>query len=159
MEGRLPREYASEATIIPGARPLLDSLIALPAPWAVVTSGTQPLVTGWLKVLSLAMPEHLISAESVENGKPDPTCYRMGQEKLGLSGPPERELLVFEDAPAGIKAGKDAGCKVLAVVTSHTEEQVRAAGPDWIVKDLESVRLVGKEGGKYVIEISNALAC
>ena len=158
MEGRLPKEHAAAATIIPGARPLLDSLIALPAPWAVVTSGTEPLVTGWLGVLGLAMPEHLVTAESVQNGKPDPTCYRMGREKLGLQDP-DRELLVFEDAPAGIRAGKDAGCKVLGLATSHTEEQVRAAGPDWIVKDLESVKVVGKEGGRIIIEISNALAC
>jgi glycerol 3-phosphatase-1 len=44
------------------------------------------------------------------------------------------------------------------LVTSHTVEQVVAAGPDWVVKDLESVSVVGMEGGKVTIEISNALA-
>lgn len=80
----------------------------------------------------------------------------MGLEKLNLQDS-AGQVLVLEDAPAGIKAGKAAGCKVIGLVTSHTVEQVVAAGPDWVVKDLESVRVVGREGGRVTIEISNAL--
>lgn len=156
MEGRLPIEHSTEATEVPGARSLIDTLIQNNSPWAIVTSGTIPLVTGWLKVLSLAIPEHLVTAESVQNGKPDPTCYLIGREKLGLQAE-GKELVVFEDAPAGIKAGKAAGCKVIGLVTSHTAEQVVAAGPDWVVEDLNSVKVVGQEGGRVVLEISNAL--
>ncbi len=65
---------------------------------------------------------------------------------------------MLEDAPAGIRAGKAAGCKVLAVVTSHSAEQVLAAGPDWVVRDLDSVRVVGvEEGGRVVLEVRDAL--
>ncbi|KAH7328786.1 HAD-like domain-containing protein [Stachybotrys elegans] len=156
MEGRLPKNYGDDAVEIPGARSLLDDLIARHAPWAIVTSGTTPLVTGWLRVLKLAVPEHLVTAESVQNGKPDPTCYLMGREKLGLQDA-SKQVLVLEDSPAGIKAGKAAGCKVLGLVTSHTAEQVLAAGPDWVVKDLESVKVVEQADGKVTIEISNAL--
>jgi len=127
--------------------------MALSSPWAVVTSGTKPLVSGWLNVLKFAMPEHLVTAESVENGKPDPACYLM---KLGLQDA-AGDVLVLEDAPAGIRAGKAAGCKVIGLVTSHTVEQVVSAKPDWVVKDLESVRVVGQADGKVTIEISNAL--
>jgi len=150
MESLLPKNYGSDAVEIPGARSLLDSLTSSGIPWTIVTSGTNPLVTGWLNVLKLPIPVHLVVAEDVEVGKPDPTCYLMGKDKLGLKG--EDDVLVLEDSPAGIKAGKDAGCKVLGVVTSHTVEQVVAAGPDWIVKDLSSVKVV--DG---MIEISNAL--
>ena len=66
-------------------------------------------------------------------------------------------MLVLEDSPAGIRAGKEAGCKVLAVVTSHTVEQVLSAEPDWVVRDLASVRLVEVEGGRVVLEIRDAL--
>jgi glycerol 3-phosphatase-1 len=66
-------------------------------------------------------------------------------------------VLVLEDSPAGIRAGKEAGCKVLAVVTSHTVEQVLSAEPDWVVRDLASVRLVKVEGGRVVLEIRDAL--
>ncbi|KAF7555633.1 hypothetical protein G7046_g6493 [Stylonectria norvegica] len=156
MEGRLPLLYGSEAVEIPGARAVLDSLISQAAPWAIVTSGTVPLVQGWLKVLSLPIPEHLITAESVQDGKPDPSCYLLGRERLELQGP-DKQVLVLEDSPAGIRSGKAAGCKVLGLVTSHTVEQVVGAEPDWVVKDLESVRVVRNEGGKVTIEISNAL--
>ncbi|KAI6785576.1 2-deoxyglucose-6-phosphate phosphatase [Emericellopsis cladophorae] len=158
MEGRLPREHASSATEIPGARSLIDKLISLAFPWTIVTSGTRPLVTGWLSVLSLAIPEHIVTAEDVPVGKPDPECYLLGKKKLGIQDE-GKDILVLEDAPAGIKAGKAAGCKVIGLVTSHTADQVAAAGPDWIVKDLESVKVVGVEGGKITIEISNALKC
>jgi len=50
--------------------------------------------------------------------KPDPSCYLMGLGRIGLAGPNENEnVLVVEDSPAGIKAGKAAGCKVLGLVT------------------------------------------
>lgn len=41
---------------------------------------------------------------------------------------------------------------------SHTAEQVKAAEPDWIVKDLDSVRIVGVEEGLVTLEFSNGLA-
>ena len=156
MEGLLPKLHGGDAVEIPGARALLDDLIAAEAPWAIVTSGTVPLVTGWLDVLKLPHPEILVSAESVENGKPDPACYNLGREKLGLARDGGSEILVLEDSPAGIKSGKAAGCKVLGLVTSHTVEQVVAAGPDWVVRDLRSVKMIGREGKGVTLQISDA---
>jgi glycerol 3-phosphatase-1 len=121
-----------------------------------VTSGSLPLVTGWLERLGLPTPELLFSAESVGFGKPDPQCYLLGRERLGLEGA-GYEVLVLEDSPAGIRSGKAAGCKVLGVGTSHTVEQVAGAGPDWIVKDLESVRVVEAKDGVVTLEFSDAL--
>lgn len=118
MEGLIPLHYGSDAVEIPGARSLLSSLSDFSSPWAIVTSGTSPLVTGWLSILKLPRPEHLVVAEDVENGKPDPGGYLMGLKKLGLEGK-AADVLVLEDSPAGIKAGKAAGCKVLGVVTSQ----------------------------------------
>ncbi|KAF5632373.1 glycerol 3-phosphatase 1 [Fusarium sp. NRRL 25303] len=158
MEGRLPKYHGHEAVEIPGARSMLEALIARSSPWAIVTSGTVPLVTGWLRARDLPTPpsNHLVTAESVENGKPDPACYRLGRERLGLQAE-DAQVLVLEDSPAGIRAGKAAGCKVLGLVTSHTVEQVIAAEPDWVVRDLSSVKVLRSEGGKVTIEISNAL--
>lgn len=118
MESLIPLRYGSSAVEIPGARSLLSSLTTLASPWAIVTSGTMPLVTGWLTILKLPRPEHLVAAEDVENGKPDPGGYLMGLKKLGLEGS-AADVLVLEDSPAGIRAGKAAGCRVLGVVTSQ----------------------------------------
>ncbi|KAJ1333946.1 glycerol-1-phosphatase [Microdochium nivale] len=157
MEGLLPKFHGEDATEIPGARALLDQLIEAKAPWAIVTSGTVPLVTGWLDRLELPQPDILVTAESVENGKPDPACYVLGLSKLNLDKTFSSDVLVLEDSPAGIASGKAAGCKVIGLVTSHTLDQVVAAGPDWIVEDLRSVTMVGCASGSVTLQISNAL--
>lgn len=156
MEGLLPKLYGDDAVEIPGARSLLKEVGDRNILWAIVTSGTLPLVTGWLKRLELPTPEHLVTAESVQNGKPDPACYLLGRERISVEGD-DKSVLVLEDAPAGIKAGKAAGCKVLGLVTSHTVEQVKSAQPDWIVKDLESVKVVDYKDGLVTLEFSNGL--
>lgn len=136
---------------------MLGSLEEAGAKWAIVTSGTRPLATGWLDVMKLAHPRHLVVAEDVKAGKPDPESYLLGKDRLQLGV--AMKVLVIEDAPAGIRAGKNAGCKVLGVATTHSIVQLKTAGADWIVRDLRSVKLVGihPENGDSIIEISNAL--
>jgi glycerol-1-phosphatase len=151
----IPREYGHDAVEIPGARKLLQSLDDVNAPWAVVTSGTKPLVGGWVDVLKLAHPKTIVTAEDVENGKPDPACYLLGRQRLRL--PETSIMVVFEDAPSGVRAGKAAGFQVVGLATTHTAEQVKDAGADWIVKDLSSVSLKSFEGSKIQIELRNAL--
>jgi glycerol 3-phosphatase-1 len=140
-EGNVPKVYGSDGKEIPGAKHLLGCLVAGGAPWGIVTSGTRPLVTGWLDVLGIPVPANIVTAEDVVNGKPDPACYLLGKEKIGL-GDSSGEILVFEDAPAGIKAGKAAGCKVIGVLSSHTKEEIIEAGADWVVADLTHVRVI-----------------
>lgn len=168
MEGLIPKEYGSDAKEIPGSRILLDQLEAARAPWAIVTSGTRPLVSGWLDVMKLAHPKNLVVAEDVLQGKPDPTCYLKGAGKLGLVNPDDENktqrrkstnILVLEDAPAGVRAGKAAGFQVVGLATTHTVKQLIDAGADWIVQDMRSVRFKGYESssGEVRIEIADAL--
>jgi glycerol 3-phosphatase-1 len=119
----------------------------------------------WLDVLSLPEPKHLVTAESVTEGKPAPDCYILGLENLNLHDS-KGSVVVLEDSPAGIRAGKEAGCKVCAVVTSHTIDQIISAKPDWIVQDLSSLRVRDDGPGvdpsnrsalKTTLEIHNGL--
>lgn len=64
--------------------------------------------------------------------------------------------MVLEDAPAGIRAGKAAGFKVIALATTHSIEKIRGAGADWVVEDLRSVSVKGVVDGKVQIEIRDA---
>lgn len=157
MEGSLPRKYGNDAVEIPGARDLLDSLEAAGARWTIVTSGTRPLVEGWLDVMKLALPEHLVSAEEVSNGKPDPEGYLLGLKRLNL--PAGSTAVVFEDAPAGVRAGKAAGFKVIGLATTHAVHQLEDAGADWIIQDLRSISLKGvdRKTGEVSLEIADAL--
>ena len=153
IEGLIPREFGQDATEVSGARQFLDSLDRVKAPWAVVTSGTRALIEGWIEMIKLAQPKHMIVAEDVQNGKPDPSCYLLGRSRLGLDH--TSNILVVEDAPSGIKAGKAAGFKVVALVTTHSLEQVRDAGADWIVRDLRDLAVKKYEKGVVEIEIVN----
>lgn len=157
IEGLIPKQFGLDAVEVPGARNLLASLEAAKAPWAIVTSGTRPLVTGWLDVMKLAHPRHLVVAEDVKEGKPDPECYHLGREKLDLSA--DTRVLVVEDSPAGIRAGKAASCSVVGLATTHSIAQLIDQRPDWIVKDLQSVRVVNRNAdtGEVEMEISNSL--
>lgn len=163
-ESLLPQKYGADAHEIPGSRALLDTLDTHHVPWIIVTSGTRPLVTGWLDVMSLAHPSNMVTAEDVENGKPDPACYKLGRQRLNLPQKDATEeggsmFIVFEDAPAGVRSGKAAGFRVVGLATTHSVEQLREAGADWIVRDMRSVTLKGWSEGSGVgeMEIRDAL--
>ena len=140
MESLVPREFGGDAVEVPGARSLLTELSEADAPWAIVTSGTRPLLHGWLSRLNLVEPQRCVVADDVAIGKPDPACYQLGKTKLGLGE--QAKVLVVEDAPAGIRAGKAAGCQVVAVTTTHTVAQVIEAGADWVIENLQSLRMI-----------------
>lgn len=114
-------------------------------------------MTGWLEVLKLTQPRHLVVAEDVERGKPDPDCYLLGRSKLGL--PAIAAVLVVEDAPAGVRAGKAAACKVIGLATTHDVKLIKEAGADWIVRDLTSVRFKrwDEQTREVELEVYNAL--
>ena len=114
--------------------------------WAIVTSCTRDLAEVRIKAAGVPRPAVIITSTDVTNGKPHPEPYLKGAEKLGLRGD---ECVVIEDAPAGIRAGKAAGAKVIAVKTTMTEKELRQADPDWVVEDYSQVEVV-REGAEVV---------
>jgi sugar-phosphatase len=132
------REIADVEGVIPlpGAMELLQ---ALPLErWAIVTSCTRPLAGVRMRAAGLPQPKHLVTASDVLRGKPDPEPYLKGAQVLGV---PEAECVVIEDAPAGIRAGKAAGARVLALRTTASDAELREAGADWIVDDCSEIFL------------------
>jgi len=120
---------------LPGALSLLESLPA--DRWAIATSGTRPLAQLRIRTAGLPAPKHLITAGDVQRGKPEPEPYRKAAASLGLR---PQDCLVIEDAPAGIRAGKSAGARVLALRTTATDAELSSAGADWIVDNLAAVK-------------------
>jgi mannitol-1-/sugar-/sorbitol-6-phosphatase len=119
---------------LPGARELLA---ALPRDrWTIVTSCTRPLAEVRLRAAGLPIPERLLTSDDVNNGKPDPEPYLKGAALLGI---PAKDCVVVEDAPAGIRAGKAAGARVIACRTTASEPELEGAGADWIVDNCKSI--------------------
>lgn len=59
----------------------------------------------------------VVTAEEVTRSKPDPACYRLAVERLGL---PAQVCLAVEDTPYGLQAARGAGCQTLGVAQTHT---------------------------------------
>ena len=92
-------------------------LASLPADrWAIVTSSPRRLALRRLAAAGLPMPAVLVTAEDVARGKPAPDCFLLAAERLGQR---IEDCLVFEDAPAGIKAAEAAGAAVVMVTATH----------------------------------------
>lgn len=121
-------------TALPGAAPTLDRLP--PDCWAVVTSGSAAVARARLRAAALPIPRLLISADDVAAGKPDPAPYQLGADLLGLA---PAVCLAIEDAPNGLLSAIRAGCRTLALLTTHTTDHLEGAGV--IADDLTAVRL------------------
>ncbi|HYM76403.1 MAG TPA: HAD family hydrolase [Candidatus Dormibacteraeota bacterium] len=138
------REIADLEGVIPlpGALALLGSLP--PNRWTIVTSCTRPLAEVRIKAAGLPVPEKLITSNDITHGKPHPEPFLKGASVLGF---PAENCVVFEDVPAGVRAGKSAGARVIAFTTTVQEPALREAGADWILKNCADVRLLdqGKE--------------
>jgi sugar-phosphatase len=128
--------------VLPGVKELIA---ALPGErWTVVTSATERLTRMRLAASGFRLPERLVTAETVNAGKPDPAPYVAGALLLGFA--PE-ECVVFEDSASGVASGCAADCIVVATTFSHEAEHLECA--DYLVRDLTGVTvsiLPGDEG-------------
>lgn len=72
----------------------------------------------------------LISGQMIEHGKPSPDIYLLAQQQMAL---PADSLLVIEDSPAGIQAGKAAGLYTIGYKGSIINQDTSIA--DYQVND------------------------
>jgi sugar-phosphatase len=128
--------------LLPGTRAFLD---VLPAErWAVVTSATRRLAEARLDAVGI-LPKTLVAADDVTRGKPDPEPYLLAARALGVD---PAHCVVFEDAPAGLAAGRAAGMTTVALTTTHQAHELHA---DLVVENLSALSALVTEQG---VEIS-----
>ncbi|MEV7443284.1 HAD-IA family hydrolase [Streptomyces sp. NPDC091204] len=90
-----------------------ELLTALPAGgWALVTSNYEHRVLGRFARTGLPVPEVVVDAACVSEGKPSPVPYLLAARRLGAE---PRDCLVIEDAPTGVLSGLRAGMTVWGV--------------------------------------------
>lgn len=139
----------ADIVALPGARELLAAIP--PGQFAVVTSAIRELAEVRLRAAGLLeLTRHLVSASDIQRSKPDPEPYLKGAATLGLS---PGQCTVVEDAPSGVRSGKDAGCRVLAIRTTTHDSELLAEGADWIVNDCASIRLAAHAPGQLALEL------
>jgi len=130
--------------VLPG---VLKLLAALPSDrWTVVTSATERQARVRMAAGGIPVPERFVAAELVTHGKPHPQPYLAGAALLGFA--PE-ECVVFEDAASGTKAGRAAGCTVVATTFSHPIEALDAA--DYLIEDVTGVEIATLSGDKGLV--------
>jgi sugar-phosphatase len=127
------------ATLLPGARELLGGTVGVPV--AVVTSCPDALARVRLTAVNLPLPAVLVTADRVRAGKPDPEGYLLAARELSVD---PMQCVVFEDAPAGIAAGRAAGARTIGIATTHARQELYAA--DAIAGSVaEALALLGLE--------------
>lgn len=129
-----------------GVRPLLASIPK--DRWTIVTSCTRELASARMGAASLADPAHMVTADQVVEGKPDPEGYLLAARRLGVD---IRRCLVVEDAPAGLSAGRAAGAHTLAVAGTYGQDTLVA---DAIVESLEQLTISSTTNGDLRVSIS-----
>jgi sugar-phosphatase len=146
----VPEEGSDTHDLAPldGASRLLQMLPA--GSWAVATSGSRAVATERLRRAGLPVPEVLICAEDVLQGKPSPDVYLMAAAGLGLQ---PSECLVVEDAPAGIQAARAAGMAVVALTTTHRPEELMADACTQSLAGVYLGRLDQNSNGQRSIEL------
>jgi sugar-phosphatase len=120
--------------LLPGARELLDSLP--PDRWTIATSCTRALAEVRLQAAGLPIPKNMITSTDVKIGKPDPEPYLKAAAKLGFAA---SDCVVVEDAAAGVRAGKAAGARVIALLTTMSRRDLEDAGADWILHNCAEI--------------------
>jgi sugar-phosphatase len=131
---RREMEDLDGVVLLPGAREILNNLP--PERWTIATSCTRPLAEVRLRAAGLPIPETIVTSSDVRIGKPDPEPYLKAAAKLGFT---PFDCVVVEDAPAGIRAGKGAGTRVIAFVTTMVRRDLEEAGADWIVRNCADI--------------------
>lgn len=111
--------YVHEVPLKPGAGEFLERLRSQGIRLGIGTSNSRSLTEAVARALHIeAYFDCMVTATEVKMGKPEPDIYLRAAGELGAA---PGQCLVFEDIPAGIQAGKNAGMEVCAVEEALSE--------------------------------------
>lgn len=109
-----------QAKALPGANRLIRHFHKHGVPFALASNskrknidGKISLQEGWKECFSV-----ILGSDQVKSGKPSPDIFLEAAKQMGADA---AHCLVIEDSVIGVKAGKAAGMKVVAVPSFHSE--------------------------------------
>lgn len=110
---------------MPFAFDLLEDLYRSGILLGLATSSRQPKMKLVMERSGLGRFFHVfVTGEMVERGKPNPDIFILAASKLNVS--PEH-CVVIEDAKHGVTAAISAGMKCVAIVSTHSKEELQHA--------------------------------
>ena len=112
--------FELEMDIVPvaGALVFLEDAKKAGIPMGLVTSSDDRKIEHVFSRLPVRQYfDSIVSADRITRGKPDPMCYLLAAQDLGVA--PEN-CYVFEDSFNGIKSGNAAGMKVIGLSTTNS---------------------------------------
>ena len=132
-------KYLHHVPLKEGALEFLEQLRTEGIRAGIATSNSRQLVDSVLKARGIDRYfSSVVTGCEVKAGKPAPDIYLQAARNLGVS--PEA-CMVFEDVPAGIRAGKRAGMTVTAVADEFSaglsDEKRRLA--DYYIEDYRAL--------------------
>ena len=129
-------EYLDDVTLIPGFEAYLAALCAAGHRAIIVSNGVRDNLHAMLSAFSIDLPS--LSIEDFGTPKPDPAGYLAGLALLDAS---PSEGVVYEDSEVGVLAGKRAGVHVVGVASFLSEEALKAAGADAVIRDFTAFQI------------------
>ena len=123
VEKLLEFERDMKYEFFPGALELVTQLREVSIPMVIVTSSDikkmQSLYAQHPHFPSLF--DHIITGDMVTTAKPDPGCYLLGAQMIGVD---IKDCVVLEDSRNGLLAGRASGARVIGICTTLSSAEV-----------------------------------
>lgn len=129
--------YRNQVDAIPGFLSFHAELMNTGVPIGVATSA--PRANMQLVLDSLGIQDtwsSLMASEDVTHHKPHPEIYQQSALNVGMIA---EQCVVFEDSFSGVTAAKQAGAKVVGVLSSHTVEELPPC--DYYIENYEQLTI------------------
>ena len=127
---------------LPGGAEFLQRLREAGVPCAIGSSTHRANIETVFAITGLArFFSHVVAAEDVRAGKPDPAVFLLGAKRIG------REpacCVVFEDALPGLQAAQAGGMRAVAMATTHAAAELKPLA-DRVVARLDELTVADLE--------------
>lgn len=136
-EAMFRENYKDDLEAVAGLPGFLERMKSEDVPMVVATSApieNADFILDGLNIRSYF--KGLLTSADVDKGKPEPEVYQKAAASVGFK--PEN-CIVLEDSLAGVMAGKNAGCKVIGITTTHTREELSHC--DLVITDFETLQV------------------
>ena len=121
----------------PGVPRVFEELKALGCRMGLVSSTVCEVIERYLTLAGLeGVFDTIVGGDSVQKGKPEPFCYLLAAERLGVDA---KDCIVVEDTKNGVLAGSRAGMRTVLIPDRQRPDAETLAHSTYQLSTLESL--------------------